>query len=388
MKTPFLEMRLRVPLDRFDLDVDCATDERVLGLFGPSGSGKTTWLESIAGLRRTVSGKLSCGETVWLDSERGINLPPEQRGIGYVPQDQRLFPHFDVRDNLRFAARLRTSAGEQREATFREVVEVLELEPLLARSTRELSGGERQRVALGRALCSGPRLLLLDEPLASLDSQLRHRILPFLKRVKDHFDLPMLIVSHQPLELQALCDEVIALRRGRAVAQGRPTEIFTREAADASAMGEGFENIFTATLAATGDASSRLQLTDAGGPELLALPVNGPPGASVIVGIPAHDILIAESRIEGTSARNCLAGKITELRRVGPRVLVFTEIAGSSPNTMVVEVTVDAVEQMSLQAGQSVWLLFKSSSIRVYGGRDRANAASSQVTDGGGSPKR
>lgn len=367
MKTPILEMRLRVPLDRFDLKVDCVTHERVVGLFGPSGSGKTTWLESIAGLRRTTSGKLSYAETVWLDSERGINLLPEKRGIGYVPQDQRLFPHLNVKRNLLFAARLTTSTGRQREATFRDVVQVLELEPLLERSTEALSGGERQRVALGRALCSEPRLLLLDEPLASLDVELRYRILQFLKRVREHFDVPMLIVSHQPLELQALCDEVIALREGKAVARGTPTEVFTNETVYSSAASEGYENIFTAVLAAKGDSTSTLHIADAKGPKLMTLPLAGAVGETVIVGIPAQDILIAKHRVEGTSARNILPGKILELRTLGTRVLVFTEIEGLKSVSMVVEVTIDSVEQMNLEVGHSVFLLFKSTSIRVQG---------------------
>ncbi|MEE3178395.1 MAG: ATP-binding cassette domain-containing protein, partial [Verrucomicrobiota bacterium] len=186
------------------MEAEFTGSRRVTGLFGASGSGKTTWLETMAGLRRSARGFIQFGETVWLDSDARIDVPPEQRGIGYVPQDHLLFPHMTVRRNLQSGQQRAAVSGHDFKRMLEDVVDVLELDSLLERGVRELSGGERQRVALGRALCSGPRLLLLDEPLASLDLQLRLRILPFLQRVRDHFDVPMLVVSHNPIELQAL----------------------------------------------------------------------------------------------------------------------------------------------------------------------------------------
>lgn len=368
MKERTLTMNLRVPLDRFDLEVDCVTKERVVGLFGPSGAGKTTWLEAVAGLRRQATGKLSLGDAVWLDSDRRIDLPPERRGIGYVPQDQRLFPHLNVKQNLLFAAG--RAKGERRGegANFRDAVAVLELEPLLARRIDDLSGGERQRVALGRALCSGPGLLLLDEPLASLDIAMRHRILPFLKRVRDHFDGPMLIVSHQPFELQALCDEVFALRAGKVVARGHPTGVFTDASVYGATAGEGFENVLTAVLCSRSDTGSVLKIGDGTGAELVAFPVQAAVGDEVIVGIPAHDILVADHRVAGISARNILPAVVTGLREAEGRQLLFARVGGEGTEPLVVELTAESVKDLRIAVGREVYLLIKTSSIRLYDG--------------------
>jgi molybdate transport system ATP-binding protein len=229
MDNAALKLCFNVPLDRFTLDIDCECTHRVTGLFGPSGSGKTTLIESIIGLRKRARGYIACGASVWMDSEQLIFVKTEHRGIGYVPQDHLLFPHYNVRKNLECGVARSQSKGADFAAIFKEVVEVLELDSLLNRKTADLSGGEKQRVALGRALCSCPRVLMLDEPLASLDLELRDRILPFLIRVKDHLKIPILMVSHNPMELQALCDEVMVLREGKIIAQGSPQDVFTRE---------------------------------------------------------------------------------------------------------------------------------------------------------------
>jgi molybdate transport system ATP-binding protein len=360
-----MEIRLNLPLDRFDFEIDCVTEKRVVGIFGPSGSGKTTLLETIAGLRRTASGRLSfCGK-VWMDSQKGIYVPPEKRGIGYVPQDQRLFPHLNVRQNLKFASG-RNSNMRPQDASLDEVVDALELETLLEQPTCVLSGGERQRVALGRALCSGPSLLLLDEPLASLDIELRHRILPFLKRVRERFDLPLMIVSHQPLELQALCDEVLVIREGKLVAQGKSTEVFTGAACYSLRSYDGFENIVTAVHESSENHVSTMRIVGENTPHLLTFPTEAKIGDEIILGISAQDILIATHRVVGTSARNIIEGNIEQLQYVDTSVLVFVDIGGKGINTLVVDVTLDAMKELNLELGQTVFLLIKSSSVRVY----------------------
>ncbi|HEX2077920.1 MAG TPA: ATP-binding cassette domain-containing protein, partial [Longimicrobium sp.] len=243
---PPLQVRVRLPLDRFDLDVDFTTTHRVTGVFGVSGSGKTTLLETVAGLRRGARGRIALGETEWLDTERRLRLPPERRGVGYVPQDSLLFPHLDVLGNLRAGHGRALDGGHDFAATLETVTRVLDLAPLLRRPVTTLSGGERQRVALGRALCSGPRLLLLDEPLASLDAGLRRKVLPFLHRVQAEFSLPILLVSHNPVEVQALCEDLVVLREGRIVARGEPRSVLTRADVFPLAEHEGFENMLPA----------------------------------------------------------------------------------------------------------------------------------------------
>lgn len=368
MSAPVFEMRLRVPLDKFDLAADWTSHRRVVGLFGPSGSGKTTFLEAVAGLRRAATGFIRCDGRVWLESERGTKLPAEARGIGYVPQDHLLFPHHRVRGNLEFGRRRARLEGRDFEAVFAEVVDVLELGPLLTRRVTELSGGERQRVALGRALCSGPRLLMLDEPLASLDIELRHRILPFLLRVRDHFEIPILVVSHNPVELLALCEEVIALRAGQIVAQGTPTDVLTRADLYPSAAREGFENMLPATVAEHRRHATVVRLGAGGDAPAVTIPrIERPLAAQLTIGIPANDILVATQPVEGISARNFLRARVLTLREVEHKVVLTVELTGCDGPAIVIELTETAVEELTLAAGAHVWLVIKSSAIAAYG---------------------
>ncbi len=212
---------VRLPLAEFTLEIAARLDAPVTALFGRSGAGKTALLEVIAGLRRPQSALILLAGRVLTDTARGVALPARVRRIGYVPQDGALFPHLSARRNLRYGLK----AGGAGAADFERVVEVLELAPLLGRDPSRLSGGERQRVALGRALLSAPELLLLDEPLAGLDLQLKERIIAFLRRARAEFGTPMLLVTHDPAEVEALCDEVLVIERGRVVARCAPREV-------------------------------------------------------------------------------------------------------------------------------------------------------------------
>lgn len=214
---------IRLPLAGFELALDAELSVDVTALFGPSGAGKTALLDLVAGLRRAPSAWIALDGRVLTDTAAGYVLPARRRRIGYVPQDGALFPHLSVRRNLLYGHR--PPPGEPAPVTLQHVAEVLEIEPLLDRGIGALSGGERQRVALARALLSSPRLLLLDEPLAALDRPLKARILPYLKRVRAEFGVPMLYVTHDPDEVLALCEEVLVLERGKLVARGAPREI-------------------------------------------------------------------------------------------------------------------------------------------------------------------
>jgi molybdate transport system ATP-binding protein len=186
-------------------------EARAAALFGPSGAGKTTILDAIAGLRTPRRGSIAVDGRVLFSSERGINLPPHHRHVGYVPQDVALFPHMDVRRNLLYGRHPGVSPDLDR------VVGMLEIDRLLDRRVTDLSGGERQRVAVGRALMSGPSVLLLDEPLAAVDVPLRRRILPYIQRVRDELKIPILYVSHDREEVAELADVVVRLEEGRIV---------------------------------------------------------------------------------------------------------------------------------------------------------------------------
>jgi molybdate transport system ATP-binding protein len=197
----------------FTLDVNLEITRPTTAIFGPSGAGKTSLLDLVAGLRRAESAHIEL-------NGRALNhLPARLRGLGYVPQDLALFPHMTVRRNLLYGIRSKIDG---------HILEVLEIDGLLDRSILNLSGGEKQRVALGRALLASPQLLLLDEPLSSLDQALKQRLIPYLKRVRDELRVPMLYVTHDPDEVAELCEEVLVLERGRCVRRGTPQEIFEK----------------------------------------------------------------------------------------------------------------------------------------------------------------
>jgi molybdate transport system ATP-binding protein len=214
-----LLQNISLPLAEFTLEIDAQLQCQVTGIFGPSGAGKTSLLDLIAGLRQPASARIALNDRVLTDTAAGVVMPPRLREIGYVPQDLALFPHLSVRQNLLYGHRNGRETGPL--FGFEHVTEVLQIQPLTARGTGDLSGGERQRVALARALLTSPRLLLLDEPLASLETGLKAKIIPYLRRVRDEFQLPILYVTHDEQEVLALCDEVLEMQRGRMTGRRR-----------------------------------------------------------------------------------------------------------------------------------------------------------------------
>ncbi|HLX72417.1 MAG TPA: ATP-binding cassette domain-containing protein [Verrucomicrobiae bacterium] len=202
-----------LPLAEFPLEIDVEIRQQVTAIFGPSGAGKTSLLDLIAGLRQARSALIQLEDQVLTDTATHTNIPTRHRHIGYVPQDLALFPHLSVRQNLLYGRNGATDSlfGYER------VTKVLEIGTLVERRVTHLSGGEKQRVALARALLTSPKILLLDEPLANLDSVLKSRILPFLARIRDEFHVPMIYVTHDWAELQALCSEVLVMERGRII---------------------------------------------------------------------------------------------------------------------------------------------------------------------------
>jgi molybdate transport system ATP-binding protein len=214
-----IELDIQLTQGTFRLDVTATFNGKATAIFGPSGSGKTTTLDAIAGLRAPDRGVIRIDGRALFSSKERVNLPSHQRRVGYVPQDVALFPHMNVRLNLLYGRHPGTSPPLER------VVSMLEIESLVDREVGALSGGERQRIALGRALMSGPSLLLLDEPLAAVDVPLRRRILPYLQRVRDELHLPIVYVSHDREEVKRLADYVVLLEAGRVAAAGSPATL-------------------------------------------------------------------------------------------------------------------------------------------------------------------
>lgn len=361
-----LHVQISLPLDSFTLDVDLNTHEQVTGLFGPSGCGKTSFLESVAGLRSGSRGVITLGDTRWQDSGGKLFLAPEHRDIGYVPQNGLLFPHRSVKQNLETGFRRARRVERDNSQTYRNVVELLELGALLDRKPATLSGGERQRVALGRALCSAPRLLLLDEPLAALDQPLRHKILPFLRRIRDEFAVPMILVSHDPLEVQALCDDLVVLRDGSVIARGTPRDVLTDPSVFAIADAHGFENILPATISQRDASGTTVRLGSP--PSALALELTAMADSDTgacLVGIPARDVLIALAEPTDLSARNVLPATVEEIHALENAALVKTGLAETA-GAVAVEIGLRALNELALAPGKQVYLIVKATSCSLY----------------------
>lgn len=375
--TPWLLVDIDLPLDRFTLSVKWETSGPALGIFGPSGAGKTSILESIAGLRRGARGTVRVGGETWLDSARGIVRPPEARGVGYVPQDALLFPHHDVLGNiLSGSGRARRSRAPRVDPE--RALEILELRDLRHRDVSGLSGGERQRVALGRALCSGPALLLLDEPLGSLDQPLRRRILPYLLRIQKEFAVPTIYVSHDATEVTLLCREVLVLEAGREAARGRPEEVFIDRAIFPMARAGGFENILTGRVVEASRSVATVEL-EPGTRVTVAAPGQAV-GQDVIVAARAEDLILAVHSPTGLSAQNILAGEIREIRQPEGGDGGICEDGGSGQVVVVVRVgrldvpllatvTAQACRQLALAPGGRVHLVCKANSLHVLATR-------------------
>ena len=329
----------------------------VTALFGRSGAGKTTLVNMLAGLDRPDSGRITVGGRTLFDSAEGINLRPEARRVGYVFQEGRLFPHLDVRANLRYGIG-RMAPGE-RGAAFERTVDLLGLGPLLGRRPQRLSGGEKQRVAIGRALLAAPRLLLMDEPLASLDAPRRDEILPFIERLAGETALPIVYVSHTVDEVIRLADTVAVLDAGQLVASGPVAEVMSRP--DLGAMTGHFDvgAVIEASVAGRDLRFGLSELAFAGG--RLRVPESGLElGRRVRVRLRARDVALAVERPKAISVLNIFAGQITEIRESGgPMVDVGVDIGAP----IWARITARSAADLGLAPGGKVFALIKAVAI-------------------------
>lgn len=326
-------------------------------MFGPSGSGKTTLLDSIAGMVSPDSGEIRVGGRAIYSSADGVDLPPEKRRFGYVFQHGALFPHMSVRQNIEYGFKL--TPPSERLADADELADLLGVRALMGRGVGGLSGGERQRVALARALAVSPRLLLLDEPLASLDAAYRGSILIHLRRISERLGTPMIFVSHSLSEVLALAPRVYALDGGAGVAYGATPEILAHPGVARVADYGTLENIYEAEVAESGGGASVLRIGDA---TLIAPPTDARPGDRVSVSIRAGEVILSLGALPMTSARNAVPAVIRELREAGGRTLAYTDIGVP----LVVEITPASAAAMGLRAGRDIHLIIKSSSVLVF----------------------
>lgn len=358
-----LRVELRKRRGDFTLDVAfSAPTPGVTALFGRSGCGKSTLISLIAGLLTPDGGRVVVDDDVLYDGTRHLNVDARHRRMGVVFQDARLFPHLSVRANLQYGTR-RLPRGIAQAIPFDDVVSLLGLAPLVERRPHELSGGEQQRVALGRALLSQPRLLLLDEPLASLDIARREDVLPYLERLRDAFAIPIVYVSHQFDEVLRLATRVVLLDGGRAVADDDIATVSRHpllraivgpDSVGAVVAGQ-VERIDAAGLAMVrvGDATLSVELDDAS------------PGQRIQIQVLARDVIVASEPPRGLSVRNVVAARVVSITPdTGRSVLIELDIGRTS--TLLARITARASQELSLEADKQVWALIKAVSLRGH----------------------
>ncbi|WP_257264277.1 molybdenum ABC transporter ATP-binding protein [Endozoicomonas sp. ONNA2] len=355
-----LRIDIQLPRDRFVLGVDesLATDS-TWAIMGRSGCGKTSLLRTIAGLERHAKGRLQFNDELWQDSEKGIWVPPEQRGIGYIFQEARLFPHLNVMANLQFA--LQRAGANVAMPSLSEVVEQLDIVHLLGRTVDKLSGGEQQRVAIARTLLNGPRLLLMDEPLASLDWSAKTSILPCLRTIHQHFGIPVVMVSHAREEVARLADKLMLVEQGQIVSRGEcrqllsgPGSLLTR---DDSAL---------AILAVeVGSHDQEYGFTELlfGGQTLWVNQISALPGTHLKVILPAREVSIVVEDIQCTSIQNRVATTIQSIQELDSNnVMLFMAAEGQ---TLLALVTRRALRLLNLSVGLRVFAHFKGACLDV-----------------------
>jgi molybdate transport system ATP-binding protein len=329
-------------------------------LFGPSGAGKSTLLDCIAGLVTPDSGNITLGGETFLDTEKGIVLPPQKRGIGYVFQSLALFPHLTVEENVTYGITRLPPA--ERDERLERVSEIFHIPSLRNRKSAQLSGGEKQRVALARSVITEPRILLLDEPLTGLDAALRHSILEDLRNWNATQQIPILYVTHNREEVDAIGDRVVAIVDGHVRGRGTPKEVLDAPRMVPLAQAAGFENVLAARVLEhrTNDGVMRVALH--GSECELEVPLaKDQVGAAIQVAIRAGDILLATRLPYGLSARNVLPGKVETIEARGTLMTVQVD-AGV---LFTVHVTPGAMRSLELAVGSVVWLVIKTHSCHV-----------------------
>ena len=356
MATLSLDLRLNYP--GFELRVQHeAVLDGITALFGPSGSGKSTLLRCIAGLEPGVTGRLRLDGEVWLGTPGHRPLPANERGVGYVFQDARLFPHLSALGNLRYADS-RSKHISDSSILLDDVVQALDLAALLERRPTTLSGGERQRVAIGRALLTRPRLLLLDEPMSALDAARKAEILPYLERLPATFGVPALYVTHDIDEVARLATRILILSNGSIIASGELQDVMER--AELQQVTGRFEaGVVLTTRVLRHDANYCLTHLDLHGQSIAVPQLSAIVGSSVRVRIRARDVALATQRPVGLSIRNVLVGTLSEIRNdpATPYAETLVDIGGARLRA---RVTREAISELGLIEGASVFALVKS----------------------------
>lgn len=351
-----LSVDIRHGFPGFTLDARFDAPAGVTALFGQSGSGKTSIVNAVAGLMRPASGRIEVDGTVLSDSATGTFLAPHRRGVGYVFQDARLFPHMNVRQNLLYGRWFASTRSDKVE--FARIVDLLGIGALLDRRPGGLSGGERQRVALGRAMLSRPRILLMDEPLAALDEARKAEILPYLERLRDETRLPILYVTHSPAEVARLATTVALIDAGRIIASGPAARILA-DPATAPLLGLREAGAIINARVGAKDADGLTRVDSSAGPLWLArddLPI----GADLRLRILAQDVMLALERPAGVSALNILPASVLDLTPIEGGILVRLD---AGEEVILSRITTRSANALTLAPGKAVYAVLKTVSV-------------------------
>lgn len=355
------QANIKVSRPGFKLAVDFAIPQHgVLGLFGPSGCGKTTILRVLAGLEQQTPSVITIGDKTWQDGGQ-INLPPEQRNIGYVFQDSLLFPHMTVAKNLNYALK-RMVNNRQIETPMNqdEVTELLGIEHLLEKNPNQLSGGEQQRVAIARALLRNPDLLLLDEPLASLDQQRKSDVLPFLQRLHRELSIPMLYVSHSLEEVMMICDAVITLNDGQATYQGSVVEAMTSPQSPLSADSHA-ATVLECQVSNNGNHHGLTQVRTAQD-NVLWIKRFQSDSQKVRVVVPADEVSLCLQPPTHSTILNALAGEVVAIQALNQHDQMVSVAVNSE--IFLSRISTKSLVELGIHTGQPLWLQFKAQSAR------------------------
>ena len=316
------------------------------------GSGKTTIINAVAGLLSPDQGRIAAGDWVLLDTKSGLQLRPHRRRIGYIFQEGRLFPHLSVRQNLGYGAWFAPKDAPREDMG--RIVDLLGLGALLDRRPGALSGGEKQRVAIARALLSAPKLILADEPLAALDEARKAEILPYLERLRDEVNIPILYVSHAASEVARLASSVVAIEAGRVVAQGPAAEVLGDPAILPAGAREAGALITARVVRHHDDGLSELE---ANGIALFLPRLANAPGTQLRLRIAAHDVILSRNRPEGLSALNILPGLVQDIRAgSGPGATVAIDTAAGR---VLARITRRSCEALALVPGDALYAQIK-----------------------------
>ena len=359
-----LDVDVARKLGAFRIDAQLSCEGGLLALFGPSGAGKTSLINLIAGLLRPDRGRVAIDADVLFDSKFGIDVPVHRRRVGYVFQEPRLLPHLSVRHNLLYGHWFCPPAA--RYTQFAEVVELLGIGHLLKRRPALLSGGERQRVAIGRALLASPRVLLMDEPLTSLDAARKEEIYPYVERLRYEAKVPIVYVSHAIEDVMRLATTVAFMEHGRITASGPIDDILSRP--DARHPRRGAGAVFDAVVIGH-DEDFALSVLGFPGGELRVPRLDLPKGSAIRVRIPARDVILAVAPPVGLSTLNVFQGEIIELA-AGDGAVAEARIRLDGAY-LLAQVTRKSIAALNLAPGREVFALVKSIAFdsRSIGGR-------------------